>query len=73
MAKTHRFTFVCDTDERQLIAEVATRLQRSQSDAIRWIIRRLADEKSAPVSSLLADGDTGAVVASPCGPVSDGV
>jgi hypothetical protein len=38
MAKYARFTFVCDQNERKAIADLATRLQRSQADAMRFIL-----------------------------------
>lgn len=44
MARFHRFTFVCDDDERALLEQIATRLQRSQSDAMRWLVRNAASE-----------------------------
>ena len=39
MARYNRFTFLCDDKERQLIAMLAKRLERSQGDAIRYIVR----------------------------------
>lgn len=39
MARYNRFTFLCDDRERQLIAILAERLERSQGDAIRYIVR----------------------------------
>lgn len=33
------FTFLCNSDERRMIATLAQRLQRSQSDAVRFVIR----------------------------------
>ena len=54
MARYERFTFLCNSDERRLLAALAVRLQRSQSDAVRWLIREAtrelganADEKGA--------------------------
>ena len=45
--RTIRFTFLCSNTERQLIAELAEALQRSQSDALRWIIRAAVSEIQA--------------------------
>ena len=36
--RLYRFTFLCSKDEKDLLAEVAICLQRSQSDAIRCIL-----------------------------------
>lgn len=44
MARYKRFTFYCDQQERALIAAVAERLERSQSDAIRLVMRNVAQE-----------------------------
>jgi len=38
MARYERFTFMCDSIERQAITELAIRLQGSQSDAVRFIV-----------------------------------
>ncbi len=43
MAKTQRFAFLCTDDERRIVAEIARRLERNQSDAMRWLIREAAD------------------------------
>jgi hypothetical protein len=37
-----RFAFLCDADDRELIAGLSRRLERSQGDAIRWVIRQAA-------------------------------
>jgi hypothetical protein len=42
MAKTDRFTFLCDRDDRRMLAAIAESLQRSQSDSVRWLIRNAA-------------------------------
>jgi hypothetical protein len=34
-----RFTFLCNAEERRILATLAQRLQRSQSDAVRLVIR----------------------------------
>ena len=38
MARYERFTFLCDRQERILIAKLAERLQRSQADAVRFVV-----------------------------------
>ena len=40
MSRYKRFTFLCNPNERRMIAFLARQLQRSQSDAIRYIIRK---------------------------------
>ena len=47
MARYKRFTFLCDKDERRLIADLAKRLQRSQGDAVRYIVINAAKELEA--------------------------
>ena len=42
MPKTERFTFKLDEEERRLLALLARRLQRTQSDTLRRLIRRAA-------------------------------
>lgn len=44
MARGNRFTFLCNEDERRILAALATNLRRSQSDAVRWLIRGAAEE-----------------------------
>ncbi len=44
MPRRDTFTFRVNADERQLIAALADRLQRSQSDAVRLLIREAAHE-----------------------------
>lgn len=46
MARYSRFTFLCDLDERQTIADLAARLQRSQSDAVRFVVIEAARQLS---------------------------
>ncbi len=43
-ARLERFTFLCNEDERQIVSALAERLQRSQSDAMRLLIREAAQE-----------------------------
>ena len=38
MARYERFTFLCNEYERRLIKKLAKKLQRSQSDAIRFVV-----------------------------------
>lgn len=47
MARYERFTFLCNQDERLLIENLAQCLQRTQSDAIRLLIREAAQQLSA--------------------------
>jgi hypothetical protein len=42
MARDDRFTFLVNGDERRMLAAVAEKLQRSQSDAVRLLIRAAA-------------------------------
>ena len=39
-----QFTFLCNNEERRLLATLAERLQRSRSDVVRSLIRRAAHE-----------------------------
>ena len=43
MQKAERFSFVCDTEERQAIKVLAKRLQRTESDTLRWLVRNAAN------------------------------
>lgn len=53
-----RFTFLCDRQERQLLATVAKQLRRSQSDTIRLLIHEAAREVgSAPDQAHAGQGD----------------
>lgn len=51
MARYERFTFLCDKKERGLIKALAKRLQRSQSDAVRFVIVNAVRELKAQQSS----------------------
>ncbi len=42
--RNHRFTFVCDEIERAKITDLADKLQRSQSDAVRFVIQKAVYE-----------------------------
>ena len=44
MSRADTFTFRVNRHERQMIAALARRLQRSQSDAIRWLVREAVRE-----------------------------
>ena len=62
MARYERFTFLCDRHERRLITKLANRLQRSQADAVRFVVvnavRELeTQEQNAPAKSLGAVHD----------------
>ena len=48
MARYSRFTFLCDLDERRAIADLAARLQRSQSDAVRFVVIEAVRQLSQP-------------------------
>lgn len=54
MVRYTRFTFLCNLDERQAIADLAARLQRSQSDAVRFVVIEAAKQltQAATVSDL---------------------
>ena len=47
MARYERFTFLCNQYERALIAALAERLRRSQSDAVRFVVLEAASELDA--------------------------
>lgn len=42
--RQQKFTFLCNDEERQLIQSIAERLERSQGDALRILIRTAAQE-----------------------------
>ncbi len=44
MARYERFTFCVNKDERRLIAVLANQLQRSQSDAVRFVVLKATRE-----------------------------
>ena len=44
MARYERFTFLCNKQERKLIEALAHRLQRSQSDTMRFLVRHAAND-----------------------------
>ncbi len=44
MSRVEIFAFRVNADERRLIAALANRLQRSQSDAVRLVVREAARE-----------------------------
>lgn len=52
MARIERFTFVVTTAERRLIADLAAKMQRSQSDAVRIVVINASRQLSGipPVS-----------------------
>jgi len=58
MARYSRFTFLCNLDERQSIIDLAARLQRSQSDAVRFVVieavKQLAQADPAPALTVPA-------------------
>ena len=44
MGRFDRFTFVCTKEERELLEKLSKHLERSQSDAVRFAIRKVARE-----------------------------
>lgn len=44
MTRNKRFTFLCNVDERYMLASLADKLQRSQSDTIRYFLRTAFQE-----------------------------
>jgi hypothetical protein len=53
MTRYERFTFLCDLDERRAIADLAIRLQRSQSDAVRFVVIEAARQLSQAQTDLV--------------------
>ena len=51
MARFERFTFLVDTKEKRMIADLAKRLQRSRSDAVRFVVVNAASELAKNDSS----------------------
>jgi hypothetical protein len=51
MSRVDTFTFRVNTDERRILAALADKLQRSQSDAVRWLIRKSARELDIEIKS----------------------
>lgn len=45
--RVERFTFLCNRDERALVAVLAKQLQRSQSDAVRFVVVNAVRELTA--------------------------
>jgi len=50
--RTYRFTFLCNREERRLLATLAEKIQRSQSDALRWLVRGAVKELQIKEGSL---------------------
>lgn len=48
MIKQYRFNFKLDADDKRMLALVAWQLQRSQADAVRWLIRQAAAAFTPP-------------------------
>lgn len=42
--RDQKFTFLCSKQERQLLAELANTLHRSQGDTVRFVLRLFADD-----------------------------
>lgn len=59
MSRIERFTFLCNDQERLAIAKLATRLQRSQSDAVRFVVveaaRQLTENPILPIQETSED------------------
>ena len=55
MARYERFTFMCDPNERRAIAELAECLQRSQSDAVRFVVVEAAKQLTKADPTPVAD------------------
>ena len=51
MPRYSRFTFLCNREERQLISALAKRLQRSESDAIRYVVKAVTEEMGMNVKN----------------------
>ncbi|GIL15286.1 MAG: hypothetical protein BroJett039_04590 [Chloroflexota bacterium] len=66
MMRNNRFTFVCSEDERRILAALADYLNRSQSDALRLLIREAARE-------LITDANAHAARSTDAAPRSEGV
>jgi hypothetical protein len=49
MGRYGRFTFLVDVEERTAIRALATRLQRSESDAVRLVVREAVRQLDVPV------------------------
>lgn len=54
MMRNERFTFVCNENERRILAALAEYLNRSQSDALRLLIREAARELITDASAQVA-------------------
>ena len=52
MARYERFTFLCDLNERLAIANLAERLHRSQSDAVRFVVIEAARQLARTQASI---------------------
>jgi hypothetical protein len=59
MTRDSRFTFLCDEKERRAIGDLAAQLQRSQSDAVRFVVveatKQLAQAALITISALPAE------------------
>ncbi len=53
----NRFTFLCTREERYLLAAVAQSLARTESDAVRCLIRAAAHELSCSRTTVLPDNE----------------
>lgn len=58
MARYDTFTFRINKQERQMLERVAKRLERSQSDALRLLVRGAAAELGVMQGELVTAGET---------------
>jgi hypothetical protein len=59
MPRYERFTFLCDSCERRAITNLAARLQRSQSDAVRFVVSEVARQLNYADADFIAIQDAG--------------
>ncbi len=57
MNRTESFVFRLTKQERQMIKTLAVKLQRSQSDAVRYVVLAAARELSTPSPEIAPDFD----------------
>jgi hypothetical protein len=53
--RENRFTFLCNADERRLLASMAEVLQRTQSDVIRFVLKEKANEMGLKLTDARMD------------------
>lgn len=57
MHRVTQFAFRVSNDERRAIADLAARLQRSQSDAVRFVVVEAAKQLTQADPALVPNGD----------------